>query len=125
MKNLSTWLTIVILIVPITNSSFAQERVFLDNDGIIRWVEDSTEVALFGANYCLPSACDYRAASYFTDDLKAEIRKDLAHFSRMGWDALRICFWGDYQNSDSLGNLVNNEHLNLMHFLVAEAKKRL
>lgn len=100
------------------------ERVYIDPDGVIRWTGSDREVALFGANYCLPSACDYRAARYFTDDLKNVIRTDMAHFVRMGWDGLRVCLWGDFQNSDSLGNLVNNEHLDLMDFLVYEASRR-
>ena len=36
----------------------AAELVYLDGDGVIRWTADQREVALFGANYCLPSACD-------------------------------------------------------------------
>lgn len=33
----------------------AQELVFQDKDGIVRWKKNNQEVALFGANYCLPS----------------------------------------------------------------------
>ena len=36
----------------------AQELVFQDKDGIVRWKKNNQEVALFGANYCLPSSCD-------------------------------------------------------------------
>jgi hypothetical protein len=102
----------------------AEERVYIDPEGVIRWTGSAKEVALFGANYCLPSACDFRAARYFTDDLKSQVRTDMAHFVRMGWDGLRVCLWGDFQNSDSLGNLVNNEHLDLMDLLVYEASRR-
>ncbi len=102
----------------------SESLVYIDDSGIIRWEASQEEVSLFGANYCLPSACDYRAAKYFSNDLKAEIEKDMSHFVRMGWNGLRICFWGDYQNSDSLGNLVNNDHLDLMDYLVYEAGRR-
>jgi len=123
---------IAVLFTSILLSSLINSRVlnasellvYLDDSGVIRWAESHNEVSLFGANYCLPSACDYRAARYFTNDLKAEIEKDMAHFVRMGWDGLRICFWGDYQNSDSLGNLVSNDHLDLMDYLVYEAGRR-
>lgn len=102
----------------------AQEKVFQDKEGIIRWKKDKQEVALFGANYCLPSACDYRAAGYVDGDRKMMVQEDLDHFKRMGWQGLRICFWGDFENSDAEGNLIDNDHLDLMDFLIAEATKR-
>jgi len=99
------------------------EKVYVEN-GIIKWSDSKSEVALFGANYCLPSACDYRAASYFSKDLKGEIVKDMSHFVRMGWDGLRLGFWGDFENTDIQGNLVNNEHLDLLDYLIYQADKR-
>ena len=42
----------------------AQELVYMDSSGVIRWKKNKQEIALFGANYCLPSACDFRAADY-------------------------------------------------------------
>ena len=98
--------------------------VFQDKDGVIRWSDTKQELALFGANYCLPSACDYRAAKYVTNDLKGVVDADMAHFARMGWDALRLCLWGDWENSDTLGNLVNNDHLNMMDYVIFKAKER-
>jgi hypothetical protein len=91
--------------------------VYQDKNGIVKWSDNKQEVSLFGANYCLPSACDYRAARYVTQDLKKVVDEDMAHFARMGWDALRLCLWGDYENSDSAGNLIDNDHLNLMRSL--------
>lgn len=102
----------------------AQELVYVDDEGIIRWENDHKEVALFGANYCLPSACDYRAAGYVDGDRKSMIKEDLDHFKRMKWEGLRLCFWGDYQNSDKEGNLLENDHLDLLDFLIAEAVRR-
>lgn len=98
--------------------------VYQDKDGVIRWSDNKQEVSLFGANYCLPSACDYRAAKYVTSDLKKVVDEDMTHFARMGWDALRLCLWGDFENSDSLGNLVNNDHLNMMDYVIFKAKQR-
>ena len=68
------------------------ERVYLDPQGVVRWVADHREVALFGANYSLPSACDYRAAGYIHADRKKLIEKDMAHFARMGWDGCGCAF---------------------------------
>lgn len=98
--------------------------VYQDKEGVIKWSDTKQEVALFGANYCLPSACDYRAAKYVTNNLKKVVDADMAHFARMGWDALRFSFWGDYENSDTLGNLINNDHLNMMDYVISKAKER-
>jgi hypothetical protein len=48
----------------------------------------------------------------------------MAHFARMGWDGMRLCLWGDWENSDKDGNLVVNDHLDVMDCAIAEAKKR-
>jgi hypothetical protein len=97
--------------------------IHLDKKGVIRW-DNNEEVALFGANYCLPSACDYRAAGYISGDRKKMIDQDMTHFARMGWDGLRVCLWGDYENSDKKGNLIKNDHLDLMDYLIFKAKER-
>ena len=103
---------------------FSQRSVFQDENGVIRWADNRSEVALFGANYCLPSACDYRAAGYISSDRKRMVEQDMAHFARMGWDGMRVCLWGDYQNSDTLGNLIANDHLDLMDYLIYQARER-
>lgn len=97
--------------------------VHLDKKGVIRW-ENNEEVSLFGANYCLPSACDYRAGGYVSMDRKKMIDQDMTHFARMGWEGLRLCLWGDYENSDPEGNLVENDHLDLMDYLIYKAGER-
>jgi hypothetical protein len=102
----------------------AARAVYLDRDGVIRWRDDRREVALFGANYVLPTASDYRAAGYLHADRKRMIDEDMAHFARMGWDALRLTFWGDWEASDSAGNLIANDHLDLQDYLIARARER-
>lgn len=103
------------------------EIVYQDEQGVIRYVADDSEVAVFGANYCLPSACDYRAAHRVAPTLeekKAMIDEDMAHFARMGFRALRLSFWGDWENSDQEGNLLDNEHLELLDYLIYRASQR-
>jgi hypothetical protein len=102
----------------------AAELVYLDDQGVIRWTADKREVALFGANYCLPSSCDYRAAGYVHADRKKLVEKDMTHFARMGWDGMRLCLWGDWENCDKQGNLVVNDHLDVMDYAMAQAKQR-
>ena len=102
----------------------ATRAAYVDPAGVIRWRDTREEVALFGANYTLPSASDYRAAGYLGLDRKRQVDADLAQFARMGWDALRLSFWGDWENSDSAGNLVANDHLDLQDYLIAKAHER-
>lgn len=92
------------------------------------WTADDSEVRLFGANYCLPSACDYRAAGYVgmttLAQKKSMIDEDLDHFVRLGFDAIRLSFYGDYENTNSSGNLQDNDHLDLLCYLIQQASAR-
>ncbi|MGH8254399.1 MAG: hypothetical protein ACRES2_10160, partial [Steroidobacteraceae bacterium] len=76
------------------------------------------------ANYCIMSGSDYRMAGIVSANRKAMVDEDLAQFARMGWTALRLCSWGDWENSDRQGNLIVNEHVDLLDYLVAAAHKR-
>ena len=102
----------------------ATRAVYLDSDGVIRWRDSKQEVGLFGANYCIMSGSDYRMAGLVSGDRKAMIDEDMAHFARMGWTALRLCSWGDWENSDKAGNLIVNEHVDLLDYLIASARAR-
>jgi hypothetical protein len=102
----------------------ANRAVDLDSAGVVRWRDDQQEVTLFGANYVLPTASDYRAAGYLHADRKKMIYEDMAQFARMGWDGLRLTFWGDWEASDTNGNLIANDHLDLLDYLIARARAR-
>jgi len=102
----------------------ANRAVYLDSMGVVRWRDGRQEVTLFGANYVLPTASDYRAAGYLHADRKKMIDEDMAQFARMGWDGLRLTFWGDWEASDSAGNLIANDHLDLQDYLIARARER-
>ena len=115
---------LVTLVSPGTAQRALNRAVYVDNQGVIRWSDDRTEVTLFGANYVLPTASDYRAAGYLHADRKKMIAEDMAQFARMGWDGLRLTFWGDWEASDSAGNLIANDHLDLLDDLIARARER-
>lgn len=97
--------------------------VYIDQSGILRYTKGDKEAAFFGVNYTSPFAYAYRAHQVLGVDLKLAIQQDVYHLSRLGIDAFRVHVW-DTEITDSLGNLLNNEHLELFDFLLAELKKR-
>ena len=110
--------------VPRSNEQAAVRAAYLDEAGVVRWRDSNGEVALFGANYCIMSGSDYRMAGLVSPDRKAMIDEDLAQFARMGWTALRLCSWGDWENADREGNLIVNEHVDLLDYVISKARER-
>jgi hypothetical protein len=107
-----------------SDAGAAVRPVYLDSAGVIRWGDSKEEVRLFGANYCIMSGSDYRMAGLVSNDRKAMIDEDLAQFARMGWTALRLCSWGDWENADKAGNLIVNDHVNLLDYVITKARAR-
>ena len=101
----------------------ADRPATLGEDGVLRWSDTREEVALFGVNYYVPFAIDYQRIQARGLDHRQAIGDDLEHLRRLGLDALRLHCW-DREISDREGNLLDNEHLELLDFLVAEAKAR-
>jgi len=95
----------------------------VDESGVLRWQDTGDEVSLFGVNYTVPFAFTYRAHKYLGLSHKQSIDNDVRHFARMGLDAFRVHIW-DQQISDRQGNLVDNEHLDLLDYLIFKLKSR-
>ncbi|MGD8868577.1 MAG: hypothetical protein PVI01_13145, partial [Gemmatimonadales bacterium] len=85
---------------------------------MMRWTATGIEVALFGVNYTTPFAYSYRAHGYLGVDRKRAIDSDVLHLARLGLDAYRIHVW-DREVSDLQGNLLENDHLDLLDYLLA------
>lgn len=101
----------------------AERWTNVDKQGVIQWQDNGDEVALFGINYCVPSASAYRMVARVGASYEKTIDDDIAHFVRMGLDGIRLSFWGDWECADANGNLVDNEHLRLLDYLVYKAKE--
>jgi hypothetical protein len=107
-----------------TDNLAATRAAYVDKSGVVRWRDSGEELALYGANYCIMSGSDYRMAGLVAKDRKAMIDEDMAQFARMGWTALRLCSWGDWENADRAGNLIVNDHVDLLDYLIAKAHER-
>ena len=99
----------------------ADRIAHVDDAGVMRWQDDGSEVALFGVNYYPPFCIDWKVIREAGLDPRTVIRQDVSHFARMGLTAIRLHCW-DRELSDAEGNLVANEHLDLLDFLVSECK---
>ena len=114
------------MIIIISTALFAQQAnrsIKVDEKGVMCWQDSGDEVALFGVNYCLPSASAYRMVAKAGVSYEQTIDNDIAHFQRMGLDGIRLSFWGDWECSDENGNLIDNEHLRLLDYLIFKAKE--
>lgn len=98
-------------------------HAFVDGEGILRWSNDSSEIHGFGINYTVPFAHSFRMAMRMGISHEEAIRQDVYHFARLDMDLFRVHVW-DTEISDSVGNLLENEHLRLFDFAVKEMKKR-
>jgi len=97
--------------------------IYVDGNGRMRRSDTGSEVRYFGTNYTLPFAHAYRAMRHLGVPHKEAIDRDVYHLSRMGINAFRLHLW-DVEISDSIGNLVENDHLDLLDYLLAKLEER-
>lgn len=99
------------------------DQVYVDNNGVMRWSVDDSELHGFGVNYTLPFAHEYRMAQTAGVPHEEVVRQDVYHMARLDLDFYRVHVW-DTEISDTLGNLIDNEHLKLFDFTLSEMKQR-
>lgn len=97
--------------------------VFVDPRGVMRWSDSKAEASFYGVNYTLPFAHAYRALREKGIDHKQAIDRDVYHFARLGYNAYRIHIW-DVEISDKNGNLISNEHLDLLDYLFFKLQQK-
>ena len=111
-----------LLLVGVARGQPADREVICDQ-GLLRWKDTREEVALFGVNYYPPFHWNYADLKAIGADHEQTIRSDLAHFKRLRLDLLRLHVF-DREISDRQGNLLDNDHLRLLDYLIAQAKAR-
>jgi len=97
--------------------------IYVDADGVMHWSDTHREASFFGVNYTLPFAHGYRAMGYLGVERKSAIDRDVYHLARLGINAYRIHIW-DVEVSDKRGNLLENEHLDLLDYLICKLRER-
>lgn len=96
---------------------------YVDENGILRWADDNREVCEFGVHYALPFSTAYRSFSELNLSHDKGIEDDVYHIARLGLNAYRIHVW-DSEISDTLGNVVENDHLRLLDYTLKQMKDR-
>ena len=91
--------------------------VYIDPSGRLRWTLNNNEAYFFGINYSVPFAFSYRALKNKGISHKEAIDLDIQQFKRLELNAYRIHVW-DREVSDREGNLLNNEHMELLDYLI-------
>src|SRR5678816_3126643 len=107
----------------VCQSQIKSNLVYVDKKGVLRYTKDNKEASFFGVNYTAPFAYAFRAHKALNVDIEKAIRRDVYQLARLGLDAFRVHIW-DTEISDTTGNLIENDHLRLFDFLLAELKKR-
>jgi len=91
-------------------------------DGVLRYA-DGSEVALWGVNIYPQSWFQFENMKRLKLDMKAVMRTDFDHLQQMGVEAIRIHVF-DREISGGDGSITDNEHLDLLDYLVAECSRR-
>ena len=124
MKNLFNLVCILMyLILCGLTPANADGKIYVDKNGRMRDKTTGKEVRYYGVNYTLPFAHAYRAMNQLGVDHKQAIDRDIYHISRMGANAFRLHLW-DVELTDSIGNLLDNEHLDLLDYLIKKLENR-
>lgn len=112
---------IVLLVYPHLPAQDPTYRV--DEQGRIVFTSDGSEVTGFGVNYTVPFAHAYRNAKKLGFDPRRVIDQDVYHFARLGFDLYRVHVW-DVEISDTAGNLLENERLETLDYLLKQLSDR-
>ncbi len=110
----------------INSTAYSQKNsdpVKIDKNGRMLWKSNNQEAFFWGVNYSTPFAHGFRQMGRLGADIEKNIDIDTYHLSRLGTTAYRIHIWA-CQISDTLGNLLDNEHLKLLDYLIYRLQQR-
>lgn len=105
-----------------SNTDRQSYKIYVDKEGVMRRSDNNEEVSYYGTNYTLPFAHAYRAVGNLGLNRKDAIDKDLYHLKRLGFNGFRLHLW-DVELADSLGNLIQNDHLDLLDYMISQLEK--
>ena len=95
----------------------------VDASGVWRWNADGREVRIWGVNYYPPFAVDHHVIRQNGWDVRKIIDEDLADMALLGVTGIRLHAF-DREISREDGSLIDNDHMEALDYLIAEAGKR-
>ena len=107
---------------PPENPSFPFKAPFYVNNSVI-YDQDGRTVKLWGVNYLAPFNHNFINIEESGVSHAATIDKDMDHFALMGVDFIRIHLY-DREVTDALGNIIENDHMKALDYLVEQAWNR-
>ncbi|MDR0750471.1 MAG: cellulase family glycosylhydrolase [Tannerellaceae bacterium] len=123
MKKISFTLFLFFCFLSYVAAQGGHDPVYVDKNGRMRWEGNQEEAYFWGVNYTAPFAHAYRQILRKGVDHKKAIETDAYHLSRLGVNAYRIHVW-DCEISDGEGNLIDNQHLDLLDYLIRQFQQR-
>ncbi|MEM1515361.1 MAG: hypothetical protein QXH24_04855 [Candidatus Bathyarchaeia archaeon] len=90
------------------------------SNGVL-YYSSGEEVSLWGLNYYVPFAAEYYLLHLLKINHKEVMDKDFEHFAKMKVDVIRMHLF-DVEISDEKGNLLQNEHLDLLDYLIKKCQ---
>ncbi|NSW94855.1 MAG: hypothetical protein HPY62_09145 [Bacteroidales bacterium] len=127
MKILYLRLSLLSVLLLIASLSIdAQTRtglIRIDKNGRMLWTNNNKEAYFWGVNYTTPFAHAFRQIERMGYDHRKVIDMDTYHLARLGINAYRVHVW-DCEISDGDGNLIANEHLDLLDYLIFKLEER-
>lgn len=122
---MNKWLLLSISLFLCSMQISAQQKAsaYVDKEGILRWSKGRQEIVEFGVHYALPFSAAFRDYKALGLDFEKGIEQDVYHLTRLGLKAYRVHMW-DAEVTDTLGNLINNEHLRYFDYTVKQMKDR-
>lgn len=97
-------------------------RPMVVRDGVLEY-ERGGEVNLWGVNYYLQTGEDYRKTRDQKLDHRKAIEEDFDHWEAMGVESIRMHVF-DTEISDRAGNILENDHLDLIHYIFHKANEK-
>ena len=85
MKIFATLTVSVFALLPCGSLAGAERWSYVDDDGVLRWKGDESEIALFGVNYYTPFTADYEGLDLLGEDHRKTIDRDVAHFAEVSF----------------------------------------
>jgi len=117
---------ILLAILIIDRPLYSQKNndpVSIDKNGRMIWNKNGQEAFFWGVNYTTPFSHAFRQIGRVGVDREKAVDADAYHLSRMSANAYRIHVW-DVEISDSIGNLLENDHLEIFDYMIYRFQQR-